>query len=230
MTLPHYQIRPLNGGGWTGPSTVGRWSHYRFRAAWGDTLDLLLHEAGLLGADLVVIQVDITEADLRRDGMVRAHAQLRHPGVRVSFDSVHGPLTYATDAYDRWQANVRAIALALQALRAVDRYGVTRSGEQYRGWTAIAATAAETTLTPDEAARVLADAAGVSASTLLRSADAIAAAGDVHTVTVTQSRQLIQAAFRAAARTAHPDAGGNADVFRLIRRARDVLLGWSGGG
>jgi len=29
---------------------------------------------------------------------------------------------------------MRAIALSLQALRAVDRYGVARRAEQYRGW------------------------------------------------------------------------------------------------
>jgi hypothetical protein len=42
-----------------------------------------------------------------------------------------------------WQANVRAIALALEALRAVDRYGVTKRGEQYQGWTALPAARAQ---------------------------------------------------------------------------------------
>ena len=32
------------------------------------------------------------------------------------------------------QDNVRAIALSLEALRAVDRYGVSKRGEQYAGW------------------------------------------------------------------------------------------------
>jgi hypothetical protein len=35
------------------------------------------------------------------------------------------------------EANVRAIALALEALRKVDRYGVTKRGEQYAGWKAL---------------------------------------------------------------------------------------------
>lgn len=43
-------------------------------------------------------------------------------------------LSYPCDSCDNWQHNVRSIALALQALRAVDRYGVTRRAEQYRGW------------------------------------------------------------------------------------------------
>jgi hypothetical protein len=52
----------------------------------------------------------------------------------VSFESRHGPLEYATDVFDDWQDNVRAIALGLEALRRVDRYGIAKRGEQYRGW------------------------------------------------------------------------------------------------
>ncbi|MGW5556883.1 hypothetical protein ACWER9_06625 [Micromonospora sp. NPDC003944] len=202
-----FVIRPL--GPWLGPITnpAARRDARRFRADWQDTLDMLSHEAELLGAQTVVLQVDVTEGEIRRDGMLRANARVSFPGVRVAIDSRHGPLTYATDQYDSWRANTRAVALSLEALRAVDRYGVSKRGEQYRGWTAIAANAAEMTLTPDEAARVLADASGVDATELRGSAKAV------------------QAAYRHAVRTAHPDAGGRADVFRLLTAARDVLVG-----
>ncbi len=45
-------------------------------------------------------------------------------------------LVYATDACEFWQHNVRSIALGLEALRAVDRYGISRRGEQYAGFRA----------------------------------------------------------------------------------------------
>lgn len=45
-------------------------------------------------------------------------------------------LVYATDACAFWQHNVRSIALGLEALRAVDRYGISRRGEQYAGYRA----------------------------------------------------------------------------------------------
>ncbi len=45
-------------------------------------------------------------------------------------------LVYATDCCDFWQHNVRSIALGLEALRAVDRYGISRRGEQYAGFRA----------------------------------------------------------------------------------------------
>ncbi len=68
------------------------------------------------------------------DGLFRANAKLRGPGVVLAFESKHGSLSYPCDTYNDWQDNVRAIAPALEALRAVDRYGVTRQAEQYRGW------------------------------------------------------------------------------------------------
>lgn len=105
-----------------------------FRSSWTDTLGLLEYELERLGADSVVIEVALTESEIRLDGWPRAGARPAHPGVAVSFDSHHGALRYGTDAFPDWQANVRAIALGLEALRKVDRYGIGRRGEQYAGW------------------------------------------------------------------------------------------------
>jgi hypothetical protein len=44
-----------------------------------------------------------------------------------------GRMVLATDEYEDWQSNARAIALTLEALRAVDRYGATQ-GRQYAGF------------------------------------------------------------------------------------------------
>jgi hypothetical protein len=144
MAATLWQIEPL--GPWHRPVTSPRRSSGVFRAGWDATLRLLIDEAvhlGIKGA--IALRVDVQDGDVRRDGMLRARATVGFPGVVVSFQSKHGPVSFATDAYEQvyagdlpgWQANVRAVALSLQALRAVDRYGVTRSGEQYVGWKAI---------------------------------------------------------------------------------------------
>jgi hypothetical protein len=136
-----YEFRPLDA--WTDLETRSR-ERAPWTASWQSTLDMLAGELGHLGVKTAVIQVDASEADLRRDGMPRGDAVAGHPGVIVSFESRFGPLRYAADTYRgnskhaAWQANLRAIALTLQALRSVDRYGATKRGEQYRGWTAIA--------------------------------------------------------------------------------------------
>lgn len=133
-----YEFRPI--GVWTDPLTPAEArKRSPFKAAYNSTLDLLFREAGLLDAERLVLQVDLQASQIRRDGLPKDGARYgSNPGVIVSFDSRHGPLRYATDTFTSWMANLRAIALGLEDLRAVDRYGISKRGEQYRGWTAIA--------------------------------------------------------------------------------------------
>jgi hypothetical protein len=202
-----WQIRPL--GLWTGPVARSRYRS-RFRATWPATLELLERETAALGASLVVLQVDASESEIRRDGMLRANARVGFPGVRVSFESRHGPLTYATDRYDHWQDNVRAVALSLEALRAVDRYGVSGSGEQYRGWTALNAEP-HTRMTVEQAAGFIAAHAG----------------NGYVPAEVLAVPEVRSSAFRAAARALHPDYGGDPEQFRRLTEARALLDGSS---
>ena len=126
-----YTVRPIDE--WPGPQTRGR-RRSPFRASWGSTASLLRRELDALQARNTVLMIAVEESDIRLDGLLRANARPRHPGVVVAFDSRYGPLKYATDTFSDWQDNVRAIALGLEALRKVDRYGITKRGEQYTGW------------------------------------------------------------------------------------------------
>lgn len=128
-----YTVRPHDPP-WPHRGGEPRSSHYRFRASFADTLRLLNDEVWILHGRQIVIQIDVRAGDIRKDGMLRSDARVGHPGVRVSFRAPTGTLVFGTDEYDHWQANLRAIALALQALRAVDRYGVTPQGQQYAGF------------------------------------------------------------------------------------------------
>lgn len=79
----------------------------------------------------------------RNDGKPRAGVTAEHPGVILSFEIPKvGRVSYPSDKYTRWEDNLRAIVLALEALRLVDRHGVARRGDQYRGYLAIEAAAA----------------------------------------------------------------------------------------
>jgi hypothetical protein len=156
-----WQMEPLPH--WTYPETRGR-HRSPFTAKWSDTLRLLereLRQLGVTGA--VALRVCAAESDIRRDGMLRASAKPWHPGVALSFNSHYGSLTYPCDTYSGtadmagWQANCRAIALSLEALRAVDRHGVAGRGEQYQGWRQITAGSGTSSLfaSRDEAMRWL---------------------------------------------------------------------------
>lgn len=133
-----YIVRPIT------DRTQFRGDHQpcRFRASWRDTEQLLRREIEFLDGRDVFLEVDVRPGDVRNDGRLRANARPVSGAVRLVFDSTYGPLSYGTDTYDNgrvedWQDNVRAIALGLQSLRAVDRYGVTRRGEQYVGFKAL---------------------------------------------------------------------------------------------
>lgn len=105
------------------------------------TVELLSKELRQHGARQAVLEVDIREQDLRLDGLPRADRHARSPGIVLSFLATAVPdspqLRYEVATFSDWRANVRAVALGLEALRAVDRHGVTRRGEQYAGWKAL---------------------------------------------------------------------------------------------
>ena len=110
-----------------------------FQTAFPQTLRLLEREVEMLGGDVILMGLGLSEADIRRDGRPRAGARAIHPGVEISFDTrAIGRQTYATDLYYDWQDNVRAIALSLEALRAVERWGVSK-GRQYAGFAQLTA-------------------------------------------------------------------------------------------
>lgn len=218
---------------WPGEPTKHRVSA-QFTAEWGDTLDLLEREVRALqkyGRDPgveVIMQLYLSERDCRLDGGIRANASPTGPGAIISFDSMHGPLRYWADKYDSggymgsrrrmpgWQANVRAIALGLEALRKVERYGIAHRGEQYTGFGAlppggIPMSAHVETMTVEDAARFLIkhgkfdDGDSTPVKNLLES--------DV----------VVDAYYRAAAKRLHPDAGGDPEMFRRLVMARNLL-------
>lgn len=181
-----------------------------FKAPWRGTIQLLERELRMLRAKNVIIQIDVPEAHLRLDGYPRADARPRSPGVILAFDSKYGPLRYPCDTFVTWQENLRAIALALEALRKVDRYGVTRRAEQYTGWRALPAQGAAT-MTATAAAEYVA----------LHGAHANG--GSVTVRTVLESREVMESAWRAASKKLHPDVGGSHEAMSRLTTAKRVL-------
>lgn len=182
-----------------------------FDAPWFNPLELLDRELSALGVrGEFVLQIDCSEADLRLDGQLRANARPASPAVAIAIEARKGPLLFACNRFDRWQDNLRAIALGLEALRKVDRYGITSAAEQYDGFRAIGSgtpmPAAPAPMTLEDAARVL------------LGDDRVATVDDV-----LRDPSIAHTLFRAGARTAHPDAGGDPETFRRLTEARDLV-------
>lgn len=208
-----WRTRPIQD--WPGPLTAKR-KPSPFRSGWNQTLRLLESEIRKLGGKEMIFQMALREEDIRLDGKIRANARpAEHPGIIVSFESRYGQLSYPCDTYDHWQDNVRAVALSLEKLRAVDRYGVTKRGEQYRGFGKLPPAGGTTvTMSASEAAAVVADAAGWNSAppTMLTNAD------------------VARTAYRDAARRVHPDVpGGSVRAFQLLQEAKSALDAHHGG-
>ncbi|PRI10937.1 molecular chaperone DnaJ [Leucobacter massiliensis] len=180
-----------------------------FSAGLTDTLRILDREIYNLvdtraQQDSAELLIAIPAGAFRRDGKPYANARAEHPGVIFSLDSRHGHLSYPCDTFTTWQDNLRAIALALEALRKVDRYGVTRHGEQYRGFLELEATAVPASFSSWSAAHEwLADTYGYEYR-----------AGDHE-----QARGLL----RLGQRKSHPDLGGDTELFQRVSLAEAKL-------
>lgn len=188
---------------WPGELTSRR-SASPFSATWSSTLQLLTRELREVSATARVLQVAIPESDFRIDGYPRANARQQHPGVIVSFTTRKaGPLSFPCDRFHHWQDNVRAIALAMEALRKVDRYGITRNAEQYQGWKAIGSgRAIGGGMTDDEALGVILAAAEMPDN----------------------ARASLAELLRAARGNAHPDRHhGNREAWDRVEAAALVL-------
>jgi len=154
-----YTVRPISDR----TAFTGRHTRSAFDSTWSSTEQLLEREVRAIGGRDVVLEMDLAESQIRNDGRPYARAITASPAVRLAFESKHGPLIYATDRFWEWQDNVRAIALSLEALRRVDRYGVTGHGEQYTGFKALPAGRAmpASHMTRDVALQTLADLNGI---------------------------------------------------------------------
>jgi hypothetical protein len=178
-----------------------------FKASLTATLILLRDELWHLSGTDEQLLMAMRPEDFRLDGRPRANAQPEHQGIILTVTTKHGHLSWPCDTFDRWQDNLRAIALALEALRKVDRYGVTARGEQYRGFLALEQAADK--LSSHGSARIIIEAAGIPGLSL----------DDVLEDAPAERLR----ALRAAKRRTHPDTRGAALSWTKLPTFEQVM-------
>jgi hypothetical protein len=195
--------------------TIKHWPHAdtiprqtsKFQVAYEDLLFDISAELEKIKARDIVIQSFLQPHQLRADGWPRAGESPSHPGIIVSFNDRGGrPLSFPCDTYYNYHGNLRAISLSLTALRAIDRYGVTKRAEQYQGWAQLAAPADAPFMSKEDAARWMADLAGVKTPRGLIT-----------------DEDFRQATYKLAARKVHPDTGGSHEQFVKLQAALKIL-------
>jgi hypothetical protein len=203
---------------WVGAPTKNR-KVAPFSVAYEKTLRELERELRHLQAREVLIQAYLRDNQIRNDGWPRANERPSSPGIILTFTTPAGTLSFPCDTYAHYESNVRAISLSLTALRAIDRYGVTRRAEQYQGWKRIEPPSGQPFTTKQDAARFI----------VVQSAEndkpdfSLCAA-------IISDRELRTAAYRAAASKLHPDKpGGSHELFVRLQAAMRLLDGLGAG-
>lgn len=206
-----FGVRPL-----TWPAAKPRTRHppqAAFRAPWSSTLELLKSEIRAISPVRVLLEIDVAPSMIRVDGFPRADARPASSAVILRIERKATQwMSLPCDTYSDWRDNVRAIALTLQHLRAIDRWGVSR-GEQYEGFLQIPARTVASTPgihSPQEAAGFIARHAGQEADPSF-----------VHAIL--ESSTARATAFKRAASKLHPDAGGSDAAFQQLQSAMRMI-------
>ncbi len=206
----------------------------RFESSWSATQALLEKEIRALKRSSptaridAVVQLAVPAGAIRQDGgLAKGRQAPEHPGVILSFEGADRPYRFACDQFtsrgyrntlDGWQTNMRAIALGMESLRRLDRYGIAAGGEQYVGFEALPAgramPAGGNTMTVQAAAEILA----------AEAIDPAVSATPIFTAAELLSQPVARvSAYRMAVRRLHPDQGGEPAAFVRLNTARDVL-------
>lgn len=174
-----------------------------YDSTYSKTMNYLKTELRMLGVEDVVIQVDVSEREIRKtDGFLSARARPRSPKVIVSFEVPGvGSRQFMTEKYPHWHDNLRAVAYALEDLRRLERNEVAQDNQQYRGFLALEASKGNVL----EAQRILARNAGV--------------------VSDVWEEMDMETVYKMARKYAHPDAGGSSEAFNEVQEAWRVLGG-----
>lgn len=154
---------------------------------------ILLKQLRLLGGANMVLSTNLR---LRLDGMPYSNqAQPRDQGVAVYFTYKNKAMCFACDRWDKIQDNIYAVAMTIDALRGIERWGSGEMVQQaFTGFVALPAP--ESTRAPEEVLGVR--------------------RGATH--------DEIEAAFRKKIFSAHPDHGGSGAAMQELTEARRRLL------
>jgi hypothetical protein len=162
--------------------------HARFKTSFASARSNLIREIKLLGGDGMICSSDIPR---RQDGLPYAYAKPKSgdPGIACYFKRKGKQLCFACDCYLTVDDNMQAIALTIQALRGIARWGTGDMMEAaFRGFAAL----------PEKSSSSWWEVLGIS---------------------INATKEQAQFAYRALAKQHHPDVGGDSEKFRRINEA-----------
>ena len=170
----------------------------KFKVSFTAARDHLYNEIELMGGKRAILSSNL---ELRFDGLPKAgQANPTDPGVAVYFEYKGKPMVFVCARYSRVWENIRSIGLTIEALRAIERYGTSDMMERaFRGFAAL----------PERAGEWWREVLGFEPG-------------------VKPSVDDIEDRFRQLAHAAHPDKGGDVNVWHQLVKAREDARKWIG--
>lgn len=161
----------------------------RFQKTFGAVRKMLIEEVERLGASDLIIS---TNVPLRRDGLPYANGlDLADPGVAIYFTYRKKSMSFACDRYFLVRENMQAIAMTINAIRGIERWGASDMMKRaFRGFAA------------------LPDPGKIDWRSIL-------CVGSNPTI------DEVEKQFRVQAQLLHPDHGGDAMAFNELVKARE---------
>lgn len=207
------RFQSLSRAEWPGPVTQTRRRGPFKNLGLPKILRAIERELVALKARDIVVRAFIPAEQIRLDGFPRANARATAPGVVLEFVSgaTQARQRFYCDRYLFWEDNLLSIARAMENLRAIDRWGVNKGGEQYAGYRAIPA---QSSASSNEA--------------LYAAASLLARHSGVRPADVLANVVVARDAWRRARLAVHPDRGGSADAFATVDRAAQLIGAYLG--
>lgn len=175
----------------------------QFQVNFAKARDELLVELSRLEASKIVISSNVP---LRKDGL--PYASFREPddsGVAVYFRSFQKNYALSCDRWDRVKDNFRAIGCHINALRGIERWGVSSIEEIFQPF-------------------LLPTASPTSTYKQNEKDDTFSLWWSVLNVSPNASVKEIKCAYKKLSLTYHPDAGGNRDKWEQLSKAYQEAL------
>lgn len=175
---------------------------YRIRSRFDQTMDKaqrsLRDELTRLGAREIVVSTNLR---LRSDGMIYAadlNKNIEDPGVAIYFKYKGKDVSMCCDQYSRVWENIYALAKGIEALRGMERWGVSEFLDRaFTGFTAL----------PESAA-------SISCWQILGFERP------------THDKDLIKRTYLLLAKKVHPDTGGSTSAFQELNEAYRIAMAY----
>lgn len=172
--------------GWPRTDQFKREAHPRFQQTLASALKKLRGQIELLHGKALVLSSNVT----------LGHENPQDPGVVAYFQLDTHPMAIPCDRWKHVEDNVYAIALTVEAMRGMERWGAKHMiAAMFSGFKAL----------PDKAGIDYRAVLGIDPSAKL-------------------SEELVTFSYRQRSKTEHPDQGGTPERFAAIREAHDMLM------